>query len=398
MTFEKPLDLKLLVVLSRLPWPLEKGDKLRAWHQIRCLSARHDITLVAIHHGKISDGAVEKVKEICKEVHVIKRNLLSSFWSVLIAFLQGRPLQSGYFYSTKADKLIKKLLHTNTFDHLYCQLVRTTAYAENTTISKTIDFQDAFAHGVYRRMKKSGWYLRPFLYIEYRLMKAYEYHSFELFDHHSIISLPDRNLIAHPQRNTIEIIENGVDFQYFIPMDIPKSIDLVFTGNMAYPPNIDAAEFLVKEVLTLIINVFPDIKICIAGANPHPRVRALASKNTEVTGWVDDLRLKYAASKIFIAPMQIGTGLQNKLLEAMAMGIPCITSPLANDSLQGENGKHLLLASKPSEYASQIIFLLENKPKSEELALGGNAFVKHNFNWENSTYRLEKLFIECESF
>lgn len=384
--------MKLLVVLSRIPWPLEKGDKLRAWHQLRCLSQRHDICLVAIHHGRIPEGAIEKIKEVCNEVHVVRRNYISSLFSILMALFKGQPMQSGYFYSIRAYRLISRLISTRSFDHMYCQLVRTTAYAENQRIKKTIDFQDAFAHGVYRRMKKSGWWMRPFLYLEYRLMKSWEKHSFEIFDHHTIISKPDRLLIPHPGRDEIEIIVNGVDFQYFTPMQLPKTYDLVFTGNMAYPPNIDAAEYLVNELLPLLKPDFPEIKICIAGAKPHPRVQHLASQNVIVTGWVDDMRPIYGAAKIFIAPMQIGTGLQNKLLEAMAMQIPCITSPLANASLNGEQGKHLLLASSAAEYAEHIKALLSNNLLADELAMAGHIFVKQNFNWEAGSKKLEKIF------
>jgi len=138
---------------------------------------------------------------------------------------------------------------------------------------------------------------------------------------------------------------------------------------MGYPPNINAAEYLVRKILPVVIKRKPDIKLLIAGANPHLRVSVLKSANVEVSGWVSDMRECYAAAKIFIAPMQIGTGLQNKLLEAMAMQVPCITSALANQALKAAENEEILIADTPAEYANCIIDLLNNPNLAEKIAI-----------------------------
>jgi glycosyltransferase involved in cell wall biosynthesis len=160
---------------------------------------------------------------------------------------------------------------------------------------------------------------------------------------------------------------------------------------MGYPPNINAAEFLAHKILPLVLQKKPDIRILIAGANPNLRVSVLKSDNIDVSGWVPDMRECYARAKIFIAPMQIGTGLQNKLLEAMAMQIPCITSPLANQALLAKDNDEILIAEKAETYARHILFLLDNPDKADKMAKAGYDYVLKNFTWEAETDKIEKL-------
>ena len=129
----------------------------------------------------------------------------------------------------------------------------------------------------------------------------------------------------------------------------------------------------------------------LAGATPHQSVLALKGENVHVTGWVEDIRECYAKAKIFIAPMQIGTGLQNKLLEAMAMKIPSITSSLANFALEAKDGKEILVGNSPREYADHIIQLLDNTDTSETIANNAYSFVHRNYNWDAATKKLENL-------
>jgi glycosyltransferase involved in cell wall biosynthesis len=276
-------------------------------------------------------------------------------------------------------------------DHIFCQLIRVAEYVKGIQVKKTLDYQDVFSKGVERRLATSAFYLRPFLSLEYNRLLKYEHDIFGFFDHKIIISEPDRDLIPHPEREKIVVVRNGVDMEYFKPMERSKDFDLVFTGNMGYPPNINAAEYLANKVLPLVLRKKQDGTLLIAGANPHLRILALRSPNIEVSGWVPDMRECYATARVFIAPMHLGTGLQNKLLEAMAMKVPCITSPLANQALKAKEGEEILVAQSPSEYAEKILFLLENPEKAHQIAVNGFHYVLRNFNWEKETAKIEEL-------
>jgi glycosyltransferase involved in cell wall biosynthesis len=266
-----------------------------------------------------------------------------------------------------------------------------TEYVKHIDIPKTLDYQDVFSMGAKRRAESSALLPRLLFRMEYKRLLRYEHDIFKKFDHKTIISQPDRDLLPHPLKNEIAIIPNGVDHNFFSPVIADKQYDIVFTGNMGYAPNIDAAKFIAEEIFPLVLKRYPGATLLIAGAKPHAKVLALRAKNIKVTGWLADIRESYASSRIFIAPMRIGTGLQNKLLEAMAMNLPCITSVMANQALGAIPGKEILVGSTSAEFADHIIKLLEDKTFASDLANNGNAFVKNVFSWENSVEVLEKL-------
>jgi glycosyltransferase involved in cell wall biosynthesis len=215
----------------------------------------------------------------------------------------------------------------------------------------------------------------------------------DLFDHHAIISAQDRDLLYHPQRDQVVVIPNGVDTAYFSPREAEKKYDLLFTGNMNYPPNIDSVLFLVQHVLPLVRKERPSTSLLISGVDPTPRVRELARQDPLITvsGWVKDIRDAYASAVVFAAPMQIGTGLQNKLLEAMAMHMPCVTSALANNAVGAQHGHSILIGRDPQEYATHILRLLNDDAERERIATNGFHFVRQTFDWDRNADALDAL-------
>lgn len=384
--------MKLLVILSRIPFPLEKGDKLRAYHQIRCLSAHCEIVLVALSEGTPHPEAVRQLSPYCRELHFVKLTKSGIFINLIKALFKAWPLQAGYFYSRGAATLVRQITQTWKPDHVYCQLIRTAAYARGLGLPSTIDFQDTFSAGVRRRAEKAAFILRPFFRFEYQRLLRYEKQVFDMFGTHTLISAPDRELFPHPERNRIVIVENGVDFSSFTARAAQKEYEVLFTGNMGYPPNINAAEFLAREIMPIVRIEFPEARLVLAGASPHARVKKLAGPLTIVTGWVDDMRPWYAGARVFAAPMRMGTGLQNKLLEAMAMGLPCVTTELANDALGAKPGLEILTGGSAAQIAEQIIRLLCNPDDAHELARRGHQYVHRHFSWEGATSKLLDLF------
>ena len=383
--------MRLFFILPRVPYPTEKGDKLRAFQQIKELSKHHEIILCALNDGTLHEDAIPVLKKYVSAIHIIPISKISIAFNLIRTFFSQKPLQVGYFFNSSSAKIIHALIDEYKPDHLFCQLIRVASYVKGIPIPKTLDYQDVFSKGVERRLATSPFYLRPFLKIEYNRLLRYEHDAFEDFDNKIIISAPDRDLIPHPRRNEIVVVANGVDTGFFSPIEAVKDYDLVFTGNMGYPPNIKSAEFLVNEILPMVLAHKPGLRLLIAGANPHLRVLALKSSQVNVSGWVPDMRTCYARARVFIAPMQIGTGLQNKLLEAMAMKIPCITSPLAFQALNACEGEDILVAKTPEEYAAHILMLLGNPEKSTEIAQNGYDFVHKNFNWKTETEKINVL-------
>jgi polysaccharide biosynthesis protein PslH len=384
--------MKIFVLLSRVPYPIEKGDKLRAFHQIRCLAHNNEIILCALSDSTVHPDAKKILGGFCSEVHIIPIGFTGMIWNILKAFFNGKPMQAGYFYRSGVKHKIDLLIKKTKPDHIYCQLIRVSEYVKESPIPKTLDYQDIFSTGALRQAETAPFWKRPFLQSEYCRLVKYEHDVFDYFNHKTIISLPDRNLLQHPLRDEVIIVPNGVDQEYFKPVSEEKTYDIVFTGNMGYPPNIDAARFIVKEIFPLVLEQIPAATLLLAGANPHPKVLALQASNILVTGWLSDIRESYSASHVFIAPMRIGTGLQNKLLEAMSMQLPCITSELANQALGAKQNIEILVGSTPEVYANHIIHLLKDDSFAKKLAESGNAFIRNTFSWENTAKQLESLF------
>jgi sugar transferase (PEP-CTERM/EpsH1 system associated) len=383
--------MRILFLLSRVPYPIEKGDKLRAYHHLQYLSKKHEIILVALNRGRADERSVAKIKEFCSQVHVIQFGYIQIILNLVRAFFTGKPLQVGYFYNYRGQKKIDRLIAEYKPQHIFCQLLRVSEYVRHAKIPKTLDYQDVFSTGMKRRAETSPWWLKPLFLLEYRRLLRYEHAVFNDFDNKTIISAPDRDLIPHPANRQIIVVPNGVDHGYFKPVVREKTFDVVFTGNMGYPPNVNAAEYLVSEIIPIVRNKIPGVTVMLAGATPHQRVQALANERIRVTGWVEDIRESYAASKIFIAPMRIGTGLQNKLLEAMSMGLPCITSVLANQALGAAENREILVGRSPEEFANHIIRLLTDQEFALGISEAGKTYVDKTYDWENSTMVIEKI-------
>ena len=381
----------MLVVLPRFPYPLEKGDKLRAYNHIRFLSESNEIILCAVNEGKVKPEHLEMLRPFCKSIHILPINKLTIFFNLIAAFFKGIPFQAGYFFSRRNQRKLNHVIRNEQPDHIFCQLLRAAEYVKGQPIPKTIDYQDVFSSGIRRRIAKVPFYLRPVFRMEYKRLLRYEKALFNIFDHKTIISVPDRDLIPHPDKEKIYIIPNGVDHDFFRPIQREKKYEMVFIGNMSYPPNVDAAEYLARKVLPLVHRQKPGAKLLLAGATPAKRVQDQEGKFVDVSGWVDDIRDCYAEAKIFIAPMQIGTGLQNKLLEAMSMKIPCITSELANSALCAKEGVEILIGEKPDDYAAQILKLLDDKAFANKIAEAGHNFVLRNYDWKRATEKLDRV-------
>jgi polysaccharide biosynthesis protein PslH len=386
--------MKIFVILSRFPYPLEKGDKLRAYHQLVELAKNHEVILCALSDQKVEDSWKEilEKKGIVTHVFQLKKPLL--YWNTLKQILTNKPYQTGYFFQRGIQTKILRLLEKEAPDHIYCQLIRTTEYVKNIHhIPKTLDYMDALSKGMYRRAEIASGVKKKLFRIEGKRLAEYENRIFDYFNHHTIISKQDRSFISHPQRDQIVIIENGIGEEFSnYPANNSPQYDLVFTGNMNYPPNVESAAFLAEEVYPLLKADFPNLTLLLSGADPNQRVKELAIKDKiTVTGWIDDIRTSYAAGKLFVAPLQIGTGLQNKLLEAMAMGRPSITTPLANNALNAVHNETILIASNATEFAEAIRTLLTDPELYDRLAENGKTFVLKTFSWPHAVERLVQL-------
>jgi glycosyltransferase involved in cell wall biosynthesis len=270
--------------------------------------------------------------------------------------------------------------------------MRTALFVKDiTSIPKVIDYQDAFSMGTFQRMKKANFFLKPIFVREYKLLKKLEEKSYHWFDQHLIISKQDLASLKFDAGKDVTILPNGIDIHFFSPVVSTHEYEVTFVGNMNYPPNVDAAKFLVKEIMPIIWKTLPNTKVQLAGANPGWQVKDLASDKVKVTGWVDDIRDCYKNTKVFIAPMRIGTGLQNKLLEAMAMKVACVTTPISFEPLGAKMNVDILVGSSANELAMHLSKLLNDTIYREKIATNGHHFVTGNYSMEKSGATLNEI-------
>lgn len=384
---------KILAVTSRFPYPIERGDKLRAFHQLRALSAHHDIALVALSERRVPQAHLDQIRPWCSSVEVVHHPRRARLVGLAAALSTGRPLQVGYFNSPALVRQVSAAIDRERPDHLYCQLIRTASCAHGVDVPSTIDYQDAFGAATRRRADKAAWYLRPLLSYEAARTVRHERRVADWFDHRVIISAQDRDLLDLPRGTSVDVVPNGVDTGFFRATEPPGvRRDLVFVGNMGYAPNVLAATVLVEEILPAVQAVRPDTDLLLAGARPARAVQRLAGASVEVSGWVDDIRDAYARGRVMVAPLQIGAGQQNKILEAMAMGVPCVTTELVNRAIGATPGRELLVGRDATELADCALELLEDEARRRDMATAARRFVEERYSWASVGGRLAEVF------
>ncbi len=400
--------MKILFITSRLPWPLDKGDRLRAFHQMRMLHQEHEVHLFSLTEKQPSDSSLKAISQVTKSFRWYKMNSIKRIARLTLAALSTRPFQTHWFYQRQADQQLHEWIKELKPDVMYCQLIRMTEYVRNDHHTpRVLDYMDALSAGMNRRSNLCPFWYRWIYRLEAQRLAHYESVIFDYFDGQTIISKADRNLIAHPGRKSIAVIPNGVDSEFFKstgtdikaqPSNSPDEISptqfvILFTGNMSYPPNVDAAKRIVNEILPRV--EMPGVRVVIAGTQPTAEVQKLANEAVTVTGWIPDLRKAYEEADVFVAPLRIGTGQQNKILEAMSMSLPCITTMHVMNGLPkiGNLLPPLQLADDVIETAKAIDILLDQKERRLKLGRESRLWIENHCSWEVQSAALKMSFV-----
>lgn len=383
--------MKIVVLTSRFPFPIEKGDKLRMYHQLKDLSKNHKLHLISLSQDEISKDSRNHISALCESYVVLQISKLQSFTQAIRGIFNKVPFQVNYFYSRALRRDIHRLIHEIEPEVIYCQLVRMSEYVYDLPYPKVLDFMDAFSLNYSRRVKYENPFLKWFFAMEAKRLRKYEKKMSEKFNAAIIISDYDKNQIDSGK--VITKVTNGLDTDYFRPQSrsMAPSFDIVFVGNMGYHPNVLAAHYLVEKILPLLAS---EVRVQIAGARPSPSVKNLASSNVTITGWLDDIREAYASSKIFVAPIFSGAGQQNKMMEAMAMEMVCITTPIVNEGIKAEDKNEILLAVNKEAFAQQIDEVLKNIELFKDIGTNARKFVQANFSWQKENKKLEEILLK----
>jgi len=383
---------KIVVVAPRFPYPLEKGDKLRLYHQLKVLSKHFEVVLISLSDIAVKQNDIKHLETFLSKVFVFR---LSKFWiyiRLLFGVFSHKPFQVLYFTDNSLKKKIQEIIKKENPEFVFNQLIRTAEYTKDLDYTKVLDYMDSFSQGMKKRLGNSSF---PFSFIynlEYKRLLDYETDIFKYFNRHMIISEQDKKAFDSSINDRIEVVPNGVDMSFFKPGEYTKKYTISFVGNMGYRPNIIASEYLVKEVYPTLRKYNKDLSILLAGARPHSRVKALKNSNIFISGWMEDIRNAYGESQIFVAPLFTGIGQQNKILEAMSMQIPVITTSSVNNAIGAKKGEEILIADSALEFASQIKYLLENPSTAVKLGIKARDFILNNYSWDFQGKKVLSLF------
>lgn len=378
--------MKILFLTSRLPFPPNRGDRLRVYHFARQLAEEHELTLVSFIRNSEELQHVRDLQPVFREIHVERQPPLRSVLSTAQGLFSQKALQLRYYYSPAMEKRLELLVSRTEFDIVYTHLIRMAPYGlKIKNAVHVLDLTDVISNEIRQSIKYRKLPCKWLYEIELpRLVAAEKLYS-GLYEENWVISREEA--LALGQINPaarVRVVGNGVDFNHFPPKKRqPDSRSLIFVGHMAVFHNIDAAVHLANDILPLLHEEHPDLSLEIIGAQPVKQVLTLeANPSVHVRGYVPNLTNALHQAAIFAAPLRIAAGIQNKVLEAMATATPVVTSSLVNRGIQAQPGTEIIVADDSRTFATALANLLSDPALGREIGWAGYEFVRRNFSWK----------------
>ena len=391
----------LLFLPHRIPYPPNKGDKIRSYHVLKHLAQRYHVHLGTFIDDPNDWQHVDNVKALCRETHFCTLNPLLAKLGSLKALASNQALTLEYYRKQEMHQWVAKVVEQYGIRRV---LVFSSAMAQYATglrhARRIIDFVDIDSDKWHQYAAKKALPMSWLYQRESRLLLEYERLIAREFDASLFVSQAEAELftqLAPESSDKTGYFSNGVDTDYFSPereyanpYPVNESV-IVFTGAMDYWPNVDAADWFAHVIFPAVREQNPQARFYIVGSRPTPKVQALASlAGVWVSGSVPDIRPYIAHAKIAVAPLQIARGIQNKVLEAMAMAKPVVVTPQALEGIHAEPGRELWLAENAAQFIAAVSTLIAQSQDS----MGRNARQKvlKNYSWSGNLAQIDALF------
>ncbi len=391
--------MKILLLTPRVPYPPYRGDKLKIFNLIKRLSRRHEIHLICFAQTQQDLENLQHLRTFCSHIDYVKLPMWLSLLKCFVGLLTQIPLQVQYFNSRRMQNLIDQTCQQHHFDVIHTHLIRMAQYTADTHCpAKVLDLTDAVSLYLQRfGQREKNPLLKRLVKIELRRMMRYEC-ILEQFDSCLVCSEPDREQLRKTAPEAIiKLIPNGVDLTYFSANGSLPDYDpdrIIFTGNLSYYPNIDGIRYFVNDIFPLIKKERPSAKLYVVGQSPPAKVRALASPDVIVTGFVEDIKQYYLSSAVAVSPIRFGAGTLNKIIEPMALGVPVVATSVGVEGLQVIPGEDILVADQPSAFAHHVVRVLKDPMLRQKLCERGMAVIRKQYDWDVIVARLEEIYRE----
>lgn len=389
---------KLLYLVHRLPFPPDKGDKVRSYHLLRHLLASHEVHLGTFVDDPADEVHVETLRAMCADLHVARLSPRAAKLRSLRGLLTGEALSLPYYRDAGLAGWVRATLAAN---DIRAAVVFSSPMAQYVPpgVESLVDFVDLDSakwtqYAESRRFPMSWLYRR-----EGRRLLAAERdiarrarRSFFVTEAEAALFLRQ----APEAAGRVEAMNNGVDARFFAPDPQRASpfaageIPLVFTGAMDYWPNADAVQWFVAEALPALRRDWPALRLHVVGRNPTPEVAALAGDAVAVTGTVPDVRPYLQHAAVVVAPLRLARGIQNKVLEAMAMARPVVASAGCAEAIDARAGVELAAAAQAADFVARIGELLRTPRAAEAMGQAARACVEQRYGWSAHLAKIDR--------
>ena len=389
--------MRILFLAQRVPYPPNKGDKLRSFHHIKHLSQRHQISLICLTDDEQELRYRDELMPYCQSVDIVLRSSRMSNLRSLAYLFSSVPLTLPYFYSRQLQQRVQDKLKEHAFDLIFVYCSSMAQYVEQVKdIPRVIDFVDVDSQKWAQYAQRSSFPKKWVYASESHRLGRYEAHLARTYQHCFLVS--DREVADFRKQiascETMTAIFNGVDAQAFRPSPEPYDPHAIcFIGDMGYFANLETMFYFSREILPLIQHAVPDVTLYIVGRNPTAELLTFGARHQHivVTGDVASVQPFVKKSAALVAPMQIARGVQNKILEAMAMGVPVVTNSLGFEGISAAPGQDIFVEDAPEAFAQQVIRLMQEPDLRNTLARNGRQVIEKEYAWENNLDRLEQI-------
>ena len=384
----------VLFLAHRIPYPPDKGDKIRSWRVLKHIAERATVHLGAFIDDPQDDKYADFLRSMCGDVLLPPVPKLARVTRSLRALRTGEALSVGLYYDKRMVEWVRELMRRRPISAIYVFSSQMARYAAAHLGGRksVMDFVDVDSEKFKQYADDATGWRRIAYAREAKLLRGVEKLAARHYNTSLFVSEEEAALFrrrAGSYGHTVEVMGNGVDLDYFnpavslAPVRPGGSPSIVFTGAMDYKPNVDGALWFAERVWPLVRLVLPEASFTIVGTNPTAELRKIGGEEgIVVTGRVPDVRPHLAAADVVVAPLRIARGIQNKVLEAMAMARPVVATPDALEGIDAEPGKHLLVAEQPNQMATAILELSRNKARAAALGAAARQRMVEGYAWE----------------
>ncbi len=390
--------MNILMLTPYLPYPLHSGGQIRTYNLLKKLSSRHDITLCALIKDESEAQFASNLEKFCN-VKLFKRSAKPfTLHNIVKTGFSSYPFLVVRNHVVSLKKYLTEQLQTaNNFDLIHAETFYMMPHLPITHVPILLAEQTIEYLGYESYAEKASPLIKPLLNIDIAKLKRWEQYYWNHCQQLIVMSDEDQAYVKkHVNNNTpIDVVANGVDTAWFDAMPRKESQDpsILFVGTFRWLPNVEAVNFLVKEVWPLVNNKMPKAKLKIVGAHPSKSILALQnSEGVEVIGNIPDIRTAFKSAHVLAAPVFSGKGTRYKILEALAAGTPVLATSTAVEGLHLEHGVHALVRNDAESFAQALIELLNNPTLRNTLRKNGRLFVKNQYDWPLISKKLDEVY------